>query len=245
MKRKKNNKFSPLKERLNVIYEDDSIIVIEKAPFILAQPVKDSHEQSVIELIRLYWKSQNTPNSYLGIVHRLDKETSGIMVLAKNKVAHRRLHIQFSHHKIAKRYLAIVNNIPRQSKGRLTGFISRGPKGIRTVKEQAEGKEAFTRYKTIETFTDTALLELAPETGRAHQIRLHLSHICCPIIGECIYTKSKKGREGGFNRVALHASQLTFLHPKTTKRISFESPLPSDMQNLIASLKKKPKNDTE
>ncbi len=243
MKRKKNKNFSPLKERLNVLHEDESIIVIEKAPFILAQPIKDSPEQSVVQLIRLYWKSQNTPNGYLGIVHRLDKETSGLMVLAKNKVAHRRLHIQFSHHKIAKRYLAIVDNIPRQSKGRLTGFIARGQNGRRTVNAEAEGKEAFTRYKTIETFTDTALLELAPETGRAHQIRLHLAHIRCPIMGEYVYTKSKQ-RVGGFNRVALHASKLTFLHPKTTKRVSFESPLPSDMQKLIASLKKKTQQET-
>ncbi|MDX9703041.1 MAG: RluA family pseudouridine synthase [Candidatus Auribacterota bacterium] len=236
MNHKKNKKFSPLKDRLNVIYEDDSIIVIDKAPFILAQPVKDSNDQSVIELIRLYWKSRNAKNQYLGIVHRLDKETSGLMVLAKSKIAHRTLHIQFSHHKVSKRYMAIVDNIPYQSKGRLTGSISRDQTGKRAITTDSPGKEAVTRYKTLQIFAGKALLELAPETGRAHQIRLQLAHIRCPIVGEFVYTKSKQ-RVACFNRIALHASKLTFLHPQTVKRISFESPIPNDMQELIDSLK--------
>lgn len=236
MNLKKKQKNIPLIDRLHVLFEDEYILVVEKASGILSQPIANSRDQSVIELMRLYWKSQNVSQRYLGIVHRIDKETSGLMVLAKNKVAHRGLHIQFSNHKVTKRYIALVDGIPRQRRGRLSGFVSRDKTGRRTVTKEPKGKEAYTRYKILETFRDKSLLELAPETGRAHQIRLQLTHIGCPILGEHVYVKSKK-RVGGFKRVALHASKLVFMHPKTAKRVEFESPVPPDIKEQIHLLR--------
>ena len=229
----------PLKNRINVLYEDNSIIVIDKASGILSQPAKDSNDQSVIELIKYYWKAQKKKFSYLGIVHRIDKETSGLMILAKTKIALRILQQQFASHKIAKRYLAITQGVPFKNRSFLKGYITRNNRGIRTVeKDPKKGKEAITRYKVIETFKENALVELAPETGRSHQIRLQLAHICCPILGEFLYGRTKD-RVGKFPRCALHASKLVFLHPETAKRQVFESPVPEDMANLIESLRNK------
>jgi len=225
----------PLKEKINVIYEDNSIIVINKMSGILSQPAKDSPEPSVVELIRYYWKSKNKRQGYIGVVQRLDKETSGLMVYAKSKESQRILQKQFEHHKIKKRYLALVKNVPRESKGRLIGVITRkvtGKRAILAAHDKKEGKEAITRYKVIENLSDKALLELAPETGRTHQIRLQLVKIGCPILGEPFYVRDKK-RVPGCRRCALHSSQLEFIHPQTAKRISFESALPEDMADII------------
>ncbi len=232
---KYNKKNIPLKEKINVIFEDNSIIVIDKMSGLLSQPVKDSQEPSVVELIRYFWKSKNKRQGYIGVVQRLDKETSGLLVFAKSKEAQRILQKQFEHHKIKKRYLAIVKNVPREKKGRLIGTITRDQKGKRTVlygQETKEGKEAVTRYKVIESFKDKALLELAPETGRTHQIRLQLVKIGCPILGEPFYVRDKK-RIPGCDRCALHSAELEFIHPETTKRINFISPLPADMATII------------
>jgi len=239
MNSKKLNANIPLKNRMNVLYEDKSVIVIDKAAGILAQPAKNSHDQSVIQLIKYYWKSQKKKFGYLGVVHRIDKETSGLMILAKTKTASRILQQQFACHKIGKRYLAVTQGIPRKNRSMLQGYISRNNAGKRVVeKDSKKGKEALTRYKIIESFKENALLELAPETGRSHQIRLQLAHICCPIMGEFLYGRTKD-RIGKFPRCALHASKISFLHPETAKRQTFESPVPKDMENLIESLRNK------
>jgi 23S rRNA pseudouridine1911/1915/1917 synthase len=208
--------------------------VVDKASGILAQPLKDSNEPSTIELIRYYWKSKKIRPRYLGIVYRLDKETSGLMVLAKNKVVQRLLQYQFAHHKVAKRYLAIVDGIPNRTRDRLTGMMTRGIAGKRVIVHgtNQKGKEVITRFKVIEKFNARALLEVAPDTGRTHQIRVHLAMIGCPIVGEPVYSPAQK-RVKGCARCALHASKLVFTHPKTAKRIEFEAPLPPDMQRII------------
>ena len=239
MRQNKINANIPLKNRMLVLYEDKSIIVIDKASGILAQPAKNSDDQSVIELIKYYWKSQKKKFGYLGVVHRIDKETSGLMVLAKTKVSQRILQHQFACHNIGKRYIAVTQGVPIKKRSILKGYITRNNTGKRVVqKESKQGKEAITRYKIIESFKEHALVELATETGRAHQIRLQLAYICCPIMGEFLYGRTKD-RVGKFPRCALHAFKLSFLHPETAKRHTFESPTPKDMANLIESLRNK------
>ncbi|MCD6459315.1 RluA family pseudouridine synthase [bacterium] len=236
------NKLKPniaLKKRINVLYEDKSIIVIDKSTGILSQPAKNSNDQSVIELLKYYRKAQKQKFTYLGIVHRIDKETSGLMVIAKTKIAHRILQQQFTCHKVAKRYIAVTKGIPWKNRSMLSGYITRNNSGKRTVEKTGrKGKEALTRYKVIESFKEHAVVELAPETGKSHQIRLQLAHICCPVMGEFLYGNSKN-RVGGFSRCALHAAKLSFLHPETAKRQAFESPIPQDIQNLIEKLRSK------
>ncbi len=227
----------PLKQRMNVIYEDNALMVLEKAAGVLSQPVKDDPRESVVELIRYYWKSQKARQQYIGIVQRLDMETSGVLVVAKNKVAQRVLQQQFATHQIGKRYLAITSNIPNQRKGRLVGSITRDKSGKRVVlQDSAKGKEAATRYKVIDEFGNNALLEVAPETGRTHQIRLQLSRINCAIVGEPLYVSSTKKQKRA-TRCMLHAWKLSFLHPDTCKRVEFESPMPDDMKKYIESMK--------
>lgn len=234
----------PLKDRINVIFEDPSLIIINKGSGILSQPAPNNKTGSAVELIRHYWRAKKLAQSYIGVVHRLDKETSGVMVYAKNKITHRLLQQQFAQHKVGKRYVAVVQNIPRQNKGRLTGSISHGNSGKRTVRKNSNtGKEAATRYTVLETFEKEAFLELAPETGRTHQIRIQLAAICCPIVGDTLYGPDVvKQRE---YRCMLHASTLSFLHPDTRKRVTFTVELPNDMQQYIDSIRTKhPEKDS-
>lgn len=229
----------PLKNRINVIFEDESIIVIEKASGILSQPVKGSNEPSAVELIRHYWKAKKLKQCYIGVVHRLDQETSGLIVFAKSKVSQRILQQQFATHKVTKRYMAIVSGIPDRTRGRLVGTMTRNKAGKRTVvSESSKGKESITRYKVLEQLTDKALLEIAPETGRTHQIRVQLASIGYALVGDSVYGFGKK-RTKHYSRCFLHASKLGFIHPRTAKRVLFESALPPDMQKIVEEEKKK------
>ncbi len=237
--RKKENRTS-LKERLNVIYEDSSIIVIEKSSGLIVQPIKNMRDVSAVELIRHYWKSKKKRQGYIGVVHRLDKETSGVMVFAKNRIAHRNLQQQFFHRKISKKYLALVDGIPHKSRGRLTGYIGRDIKGKRTIfSDQTKGQEAITRYKIVEKFCDRALLELSLETGRTHQIRVQFAKIGCPVLGDPFYGTKKGSRVGGYERCVLHAWKLKFQHPETVKKVEFEAGLPKDMSQLMENERRK------
>lgn len=231
---------STLKERLNVIYEDSSMLVIEKASGLIVQPVKNFQEVSAVELIRHYWKSQKKRQGYIGVVHRLDKETSGLMVFAKNRIAHRNLQQQFFHRKISKKYLALVDGVPHKSRGRLTGYIGRDIKGKRTVfSEETKGQEAITRYKIVEKFQNKALLELSLETGRTHQIRIQFAKIACPVLGDPFYGREKGVRVGDYKRCALHSWRLKFQHPETTKKVEFEASLPNDMLEVLNDERKR------
>ncbi len=231
---------STLKERLNVIYEDSSILVIAKGSGLIVQPVKDFKEVSAVELIRHYWKSQKKRQGYIGVVHRLDKETSGLMVFAKNRIAHRNLQQQFFHRKISKKYLALVDGVPHQSRGRLTGYIGRDIKGKRTVfHEETKGQEAITRYKIVEKFQKMALLEISLETGRTHQIRIQFAKIACPVLGDPFYGREKGVRVGGYKRCALHSWKLKFQHPETIKKVEFEASLPNDMLEVLNDERRK------
>ena len=236
-------KRKPLKDRIRVLYEDNHIIVVNKSSGIMSQPFRDETADSVVELIRHYWKTQKKRQQFLGVVHRLDKETSGLLVLAKTKSAQRLLNIQFQDGRVGKRYLAVVLGIPKRRRKQLVGYLTRDFKGRRSVSvSPGKGKKLITRYVIRETYGDRALLELTPETGRTHQIRLQLAKLGHPIIGESVYSKDHT-RVMGFSRCALHASKLIFQHPSTAKIVVFEAPVPDDMAVLIERDKVK-KEDT-
>src|SRR6185503_1465139 len=174
-----------------------------------------------------------------GIVHRIDKDTSGLLVVAKTDVAHEGLAKQFAAHSIERRYLAIVNGVPKASHGTVDAPLARSSVNRKKIAivEAGRGKRAVTHWKRLEALRDAALVECRLETGRTHQVRVHLASIGHPLIGDPVYglsgkTHGKLLKELGFQRQALHAAELGFIHPVTKHRLSFSSPMPPDMQEL-------------
>ena len=176
-----------------------------------------------------------------GIVHRIDKDTSGLLVAAKTDAAHERLARQFADHSIERAYLAVTAGYPAPPAGRIAGDIGRSPMNRKkmAVVEPGRGKHAVTHYRTLERLAGAALIECRLETGRTHQIRVHMASIGHALCGDGVY--GAKGtrtlRELGFCRQALHAAILGFSHPTSGRMIRLESILPQDMQELIATLR--------
>ena len=178
-----------------------------------------------------------------GIVHRIDKDTSGLLVVAKTDVAHEGLAKQFAAHSVGRRYLAIVSGVPKTSGGTVDAPLARSSanrKKIAIVKE-GRGKRAVSHWRRLEILREAASVECRLETGRTHQVRVHMASIGHPLIGDPVYggagrTHGKLLRELGFHRQALHAAELEFTHPVTKSRLSFSSPMPADMQELKSAL---------
>ena len=185
-----------------------------------------------------------------GIVHRLDKNTTGVMVVTKNNTAQWKIAKQFENRQINKTYLAIVHGTPELTADRIKAALGIHP----TIRERyaicpEKGKEAITFYEVIEPFRGFSLLELTPKTGRTHQIRVHLSYLKHPIVADDMYggklvypwqleDSEPAVQEPVINRVALHAFSIEFKHPRTEQMVKFEAPLPNDMQNLLNELRK-------
>ncbi len=226
---------------LNILYEDDDIIVINKPPFLVVHPACGNWDNTLVNALLYHCGNSLSGIGGIkrpGIVHRIDKETSGILVIAKNDFAHQHLSRQFSDHSIKRIYTAIVYGLcPTQ--GTITGNIGRDPRNRqRQAIVLTGGKEATTHYRLIKPLFDglCSLIECELETGRTHQIRVHMTSLKHPLVGDKIYGTSPKGTPKeikNFHRQALHAGVLGFIHPRTGKYIEFFAPLPEDMQNLL------------
>jgi len=253
----KDTQIKPYKMLLDIQYEDDDIIIINKPPGIVVHPGAGNFEKTIVNgLLYHYENKLSNIGGKLrpGIVHRIDKDTSGIIVVAKNDFTHSNLSKQFSDHTIERTYEAIIWGSLRPSKGKINEKISRNIKNRQLMAvSKNKGKEAITNYKTIKTFSNSnlpkiSLIECKLETGRTHQIRVHMNYKGNPILGDKSYGKSKRkfkninpGVEkdiNNFNRQALHAKSLGFVHPKTKKQIFFEGKRPKDFEKLIKSLEK-------
>jgi len=253
----KNTQIKPYKMILDIQYEDDDIIIINKPPGIVVHPGAGNFEKTIVNgLLYHYENKLSNIGGKLrpGIVHRIDKDTSGIIVVAKNDFTHSNLSKQFSDHTIERTYDAIVWGSLRPSKGKINEKISRSIKNRQLMAiSKNKGKTAITNYKTIRTFSNSnlpkiSLIECKLETGRTHQIRVHMSYKGNPILGDKSYGKSKKKFKNinpdvekdinNFNRQALHAKSLGFVHPKTKKQIFFEGKKPKDFEMLIKNLEK-------
>jgi len=253
----KETLIKPNKISLNILYDDDDIIVINKSPGIVVHPGAGNHEKTIVN--GLLFKYQNNLSSVggklrPGIVHRIDKDTSGVIVVAKNDNAHINLSKQFVDHTIKRKYEALVWGSLKPQSGKINERISRSIKNrqLMTVKKE-KGKRAITNYKTLEIFQNSnlpkiSLVECKLETGRTHQIRVHMNFKGNSILGDRAYGKSKKKfkkidaniekKINNFNRQALHAKSLGFVHPTTGKEIFFEAERPKDFDILIKNLKK-------
>ena len=207
---------------LEVIFEDGELIVINKPTGMLVHPTKGVRRGTLLNALLFYLNSDEqgeVKNGKLlraGLVHRLDKQTSGLMVIAKNPRAHRILCSHFQRRLVEKKYLAVVEGIVGEDSGTINAPIGRDAEE-RVWKIMPKGKSAESRFRVIERFADKTLLELEPVTGRTNQLRLHCAHVGHPIIGDDKYG----GR--AFSRLCLHASKLSFWHPNGSNRLEFES----------------------
>jgi len=227
-----------------VVHEDPAVIVVDKAPGILVQPTSQGDRGTLLDLLARHLKKRNPDKSpYLGLLHRIDRETSGLLLFSRRGSANRILAEQFRTHTIAREYLALVRGTPAAATGTISDRLSRSAAGLRRGASDAAGggKAAVTHYATIERFARAALLSLTLETGRTHQIRIHLSHRGHPVVGDKVYGSTHRFPRDplldGFPRQALHASRLGFTHPLTGAWLHFHAPLPEDFDRLLRALR--------
>ncbi len=236
---------------LNIIYEDDCLIILNKQAHMIVHPARGNTHGTLVNGLAYYCENLSSGLGELrpGIVHRLDKNTTGIMIVTKNDTAQWKVAKQFENRTIKKTYLAIVHGTPELTADRISAPLGIHPKKREKYAVRTEtGKEAITFYQTIEIFRGFSLIKLTPKTGRTHQLRVHLSHIKHPIVaddmygGKLVYPWQLKDQQPTtedpiINRCALHAHTIEFKHPETEKIVNFEAPLPKDMQSLLDILR--------
>ncbi len=247
----------PFKYPLDIVHEDKDLIVINKSAGISMHPGPGNYNNTIVNaLINYDNKNLSNIGNKLrpGIVHRIDKDTSGLIVIAKNNISHENLSKQFSDHSITRVYQALVWGKIRPQNGKIVTFITRSSRNRQMMEVSSKkGKKAVTNYKTLEIFEDEkiptfSLVECKLETGRTHQIRVHLSYKGNNILGDKKYKKKYKKFVGidselkdnltGLNRQFLHAKTIGFNHPKSNARLEFTSNLPSDLDQILKKLRK-------
>lgn len=237
--------FKPEPIEINICYEDDSIIVINKQPGLVTHPAPGHYTGTLVNALLYHLPELAGVGEEIrpGIVHRLDKDTSGVLIVAKNTSSLNHLAVQFKSRKVEKDYLAIVYGEMESDSGAITLPIGRHPvdrKRMSTISRN--GREAETLWKVRERFKGATLLDLNPKTGRTHQIRVHCAAILHPIIGDLVYSRRKAGKNipgiiKSIPRQMLHARRIRFSHPITKEIVLFETPVPDDMKELIEDLR--------
>ena len=223
---------------LSVIYEDSDIIVINKPKGMVVHPANGNPDGTLVNAVMNLCKDSLSGiggEIRPGIVHRLDKDTSGAIIVAKNDKAHIKLSEALKNHEIKKTYLALVRGIVKENEATINMPIARSKKDRKKMDVDKDGKEAITHFKVLERYKNKyTLLQINLETGRTHQIRVHLSHIGYPIIGDEVYSNGKN--EWNVSGQCLHAWKLEFNHPITGKKISLEAEIPEYFKNIIKEL---------
>lgn len=224
---------------LDVLFENDDLLVVNKPAGMVVHPAAGHSSGTLVNAVLGYDPEiegiggEERP----GVVHRLDKETSGLIVLAKNERAHRWLQDQFRLRKVEKTYLALVDGKPPTPTGRVETFIGRDPSHRKkmAIVSESRGREAISEYKTVESFDKHTLLEFHPHTGRTHQIRLHCEFLGCPIVGDEIYGRKKPTVD--IQRHFLHAYRLKIILPGEGEPKFFEAPLPEELERVLILLR--------
>ena len=231
---------------LKIIFEDEHLLVVDKPAGLVVHPAAGNLDGTLVNALLHHCGGSLSGIGGVarpGIVHRIDKDTSGLLVVAKTEVAHEGLAKQFAAHSIERRYLAIVSSVPKTGAGVIDAPLARSASNRKKIAivEGARGKRAVTHWKRLSVLDDAALVECRLETGRTHQVRVHMASVGHSLLGDPVYgragkTHGKLLKELQFHRQALHAAELGFTHPVTKRRLSFASPMPPDMQELFNAL---------
>ena len=230
---------------LTVVYEDDDVIVIDKPAGMVVHPAPGNRDMTLVNALLAHCGDSLSGIGGVarpGIVHRLDKDTSGLMVVAKNDAAHQALASQFADRSLSRTYHAVVWGVPVPSAGSIDAPLGRSSKDRKKMAVMTKGKVALTYYRLVHNYGIASLVECKLATGRTHQIRVHMAHIKHPVVGDPAYGGGRSGKLAealrDFPRQALHAIGLQFIHPRTGMLKKFASKLPKDMRVLIKGLEK-------
>jgi 23S rRNA pseudouridine1911/1915/1917 synthase len=230
---------------LSIVFEDEHLLVVDKPAGLVVHPAAGNRDGTLVNALLHHCAGQLSGIGGVarpGIVHRIDKDTSGLLVVAKSDAAHEGLARQFADHSIERVYLAVCSGHPNPPEGTITGKIGRSDANRKKMavlpEESSRGKRAVTRYKTLRKMPHCSLVECRLETGRTHQVRVHLASIGHPLVGDPVYGRTNSAlrpvlQKLDFRRQALHAAVLGFIHPVTGHSLSFSSDLPPDMAELI------------
>jgi 23S rRNA pseudouridine1911/1915/1917 synthase len=229
---------------LVVAYEDEHLIVIDKPAGLVVHPAAGNLDGTLVNALLHHCEGSLSGIGGVarpGIVHRIDKDTSGLMVAAKTDRAHEGLARQFHDHSIDRRYRAIVGGVPRPAAGKVDAPLARSATNRKKIAIVQGGKRAVTHFATMQVLRDAALVECRLETGRTHQVRVHMASIGHALLGDPVYGRTKGAQKAlletlGFRRQALHAAHLGFIHPVKSTALAFDSVMPADMQELFTEL---------
>src|SRR5690242_8601299 len=231
---------------LKIVFEDEHLLVVDKPAGLVVHPAAGNLDGTLVNALLHHCAGKLSGIGGVarpGIVHRIDKDTSGLLVVAKTDVAHEGLARQFAAHSIDRRYLAIVSGVPKAKEGVVDAPLARSTANRKkiAVVHGSRGKRAVTHWRRLQVLRDAALVECRLETGRTHQVRVHMASIGHPLVGDQVYGRSAKThgklmKNLGFHRQALHAAELGFTHPVSKHRLSFSSAMPPDMQELFNAL---------
>ena len=224
---------------LDIIYEDADIVVINKQKGLVVHPSVGHYKDTLVNALLFHIKDLSSINGVIrpGIVHRIDKDTTGLLVVAKNDFAHVKLQEQLKDKTMYRKYYALAYGVVDADEGRIDAPIGRDPKDRQKMTVIGGGKETVTNFKVVERFKQYTLLECKLETGRTHQIRVHLNYIGNPILSDPMYGNRKLFDDNG---QYLHAYELSFIHPRTNNRVSFKAPIPDYFENLLKVLRGNP-----
>ena len=230
---------------LDIIYEDKDIIVVNKQKGLVVHPGNGNWDGTLVNAIMAHCKDLSGIGGEIrpGIVHRIDKDTSGLLIIAKNDKAHINVSEQIKNHQVKKTYIALVRGIFKENEATINMPIARSTKDRTKMAVNRNGKEAITHFKVLERFSDCTLLEVNIETGRTHQIRVHMAEIGRPLIGDIVYSNGKN--RFNVQGQMLHSYKLEFKHPSTGKTMSLTAPLPEYFENVLQELKKERGEITE
>ncbi len=223
---------------IDIVYEDDDVIVINKPQGMVVHPAAGNYNGTLVNAILNHCTDLSGINGVIrpGIVHRIDKDTSGVLVIAKNDNAHIKLSKQLKDHSMKREYYAIVEGVIKKDEGTIDAPLGRHPQDRIKFAVVSNGKRAVTHYKVLERFNNNTLVKCVLETGRTHQIRVHMAYIGHPLVGDSVYGYKKQKYK--VNGQMLHAKVLGFIHPTKGVFIEFQSPLPEWFDNILETLRK-------
>ncbi|WP_448581219.1 RluA family pseudouridine synthase [Thermaurantiacus sp.] len=227
---------------LAIVFEDDHLLVVDKPAGLVVHPAAGNPDGTLVNALLHHCNGRLSGIGGVarpGIVHRIDKETSGLLVVAKTDPAHQGLARQFAAHTVGRCYLAVVKGVPAPAAGRIATHLARseGNRQRMAAVDPPRGKHAVTHYRLLEALDGAAVIECRLETGRTHQVRAHMAHIGHPLLGDLLYG-GRRVMGCGIQRQALHARTLAFRHPVTLDTLTFDSPIPEDIQALVSRLRR-------